>query len=225
MKKYLLLPSIFGLFFVFFTTSFSSFSQNSYEFGLPLPIETIAVLTVSPSNYGIYESPNGPQLSYEFTDKGMFIHTINIQAISRETIRESSQYSVRNEHIFGVTEDSIPCVLQDDNYYFGVRNKVQVAGEGNANQLLPNGVGSYVLNFKTDSGYIPTLLEFKTNQLWISHFDYDEEGKLFKKIKEQQVITGNSNGLTNIILLPTLKEWQKISKKELFGEIQIFNKK
>lgn len=206
MKKYLLPPSISGLFFFCFTISFSSFSQKSYEFGLPLPVEMIAVTTVLPDYHGVYESPNGPQLSYEFTDKGMFIHTINIQAISRETIRESSQYSVRNGHIFGVTEDSIPCVLEDDNYYFGVRNKVQVAGAGTANQLLPNGTGSYILNFKTDTGYTPALLEFKVNQVWISHFDYDEEGKLFKKIKEQQVIAGNTNGLTNIILLPTLKE-------------------
>lgn len=224
MKKYRFELAFFKLFFVFLISASSVFSQKSYEFGVTLPVESVSVTTTDPVYFGIYQSSKGPQLSYEVNEKGIFIHTINIQAISRETIREDSRYEVRNEHIFGVTEDSIPCVFQDDNYYFGVRNSVQLAGSESENKLIPNGTGTYILNFKSDNGYTPALVEFRNNQLNISHFDYDEEGKLFKKVKDQQTVESRESNLTTIILLPTLREWQKISKKELFGEANVFHK-
>lgn len=224
MKKNPFKPTFFTAFLTFWSIQLSLFSQKSYEFSTPLPVETAPVNTVDQSYFGIYESTKGPQLSYELNEKGIFIYTINIQAISKETLRENSKYSVRNEHIFGVVEDSIPYVFQDDNYYFGVRNAVQLTGGESTNKLVPNGLGSYVLNFKTDHGYTPALLEVKNNQLHLSYFDYNEESKLFNKIKETQTITPE-NGLTTIVLSPTLKEWQKLFKKELFGEVQVFDKK
>lgn len=224
MKKYLINLSFSSLFFIFWCSVSTVFSQISYEFGATLPIDAIAVNTTSANFFGIYEAES-PQLRYEINEKGIFIHTINIQAISKETLRENSKYEVRNEHIFGVTEDSIPYVFQDDQYYFGVRNIVQLAGADNSNKLLPNGDGSYILNFKTDYGYTPALIEFRNNQLNISYFDYDSEGKIFKKIKEKQTIEPKENNLTTIVLLPTLREWEKISEKELFGTVQVFPKK
>lgn len=224
MKKNPFKPTLFTVFLTFWSIQFASFSQKSYEFSLPVPVETTPVHSVDQRYFGTYESTKGPQLSYELNERGIFIYTINIQAISKETLRENSKYSIRNEHIFGVVEDSIPYVFQDDNYYFGVRNAVQLAGVESTNKLVPNGPESYVLNFKTDNGYTPALLELKNNQLHISYFDYNEESKLFNKIKEMQTITPQ-NGLTTIVLSPTLKEWQKLFKKELFGEVQVFDKK
>lgn len=223
MKKNPFKPTFFTAFLTFWCIQLSLFSQKSYEFSLPVPVETAPVYSVETTYFGTYISTKGPQLSYELNEKGLFIHTINIQAISKETLRENSKYSIRNEHIFGVVEDSIPYVFQDDNYYFGVRNAVQLAGVESSNKLVPNGPGSYVLNFKTDNGYTPALLELKNNQLHISYFDYNEESKLFNKIKETQTVT-SENGLTTIVLTPTLKEWQKLFKKELFGEVQVFEK-
>lgn len=219
MKKVQFVPTFLKLFFVFYIFSTPVFGQVSYEFGNSLPVEGQSINSVNPVYFGVYKSDKGPQIRYEFNEKGIFIQSINIQAISKETIREDSKYEVRNEHIFGVTEDSIPCVLQDDNYYFGVRNLIQLTGNESENKLIENGAGSYILNFKTDYGYTPALLEFKNNQLHFSYFDYDEEGKLFKKIKAQQIVETQHNV---IVLEPTLREWQKISKKELFGSVQIF---
>lgn len=224
MKKCSFNSTVVKLFFIFWFSAPSAYSQFSYEFGNPLPIEAAALITTDPVHFGHYEGDNA-QLKYEVNEQGIFIHTLNIQAISHETIRETGKYSVRNEHIFGVTEDSIPYVFQDDNYYFGVRNTLKIAGDTSENKLTPNGAGSYIINFKTDNGYTPALFEFRNNQLNISYFDYDSEGKMFRKIKEKQIIRSGENSLTTIVLLPTLREWQKISGKELFGEVQVFQKK
>ena len=165
MKKNPFKPTFFTAFLTFWCIQLSLFSQKSYEFSLPVPVETAPVYSVETTYFGTYISTKGPQLSYELNEKGLFIHTINIQAISKETLRENSKYSIRNEHIFGVVEDSIPYVFQDDNYYFGVRNAVQLAGVESSNKLVPNGPGSYVLNFKTDNGYTPALLELKNKRV------------------------------------------------------------
>lgn len=221
MKKDSIHLLVAQLFFIFCLPFSSSFSQISYEFGVPIPVEKTPVNTTEPVYFGLYETDN-PQLKYEINEKGIFIQTINIQSISKKTIRETGKYEVRNEHIFGVSEDSIPCIFQDDNYYFGVRNTVQLIGQDSDNKLIPTGNGSYILNFKTENGYTPTFIEFRNNQLNISHFDYDSESKLFRKIKDKQTI--QSNGLTTIVLHPTIREWEKISGKELFGTIQSFKK-
>lgn len=223
MKKDSIYLSVAKLFFIFCISSFHSFSQISYEFGVLIPVETIPVNATEPIYFGLYETEN-PQLKYEINETGIFIQTINIQSISKETIRETGKYEVRNEHIFGVSEDSIPCIFQNDNYYFGVRNTVQLIGNNSENKLIPTGKGSYILNFKTENGYTPTFVEFRNNQLNISHFDYDSEGKLFRKIKDKQMIQSQNNSLTTIVLRPTLREWEKIFGKELFGEIQSFEK-
>lgn len=225
MKNYLSKNLLMKLFFIFYFFSLSVIAQNSYEIGVTLPFETPPIYAVDSKFYGVYESDKGTQTAYELTDKGVFIKTINIQAITKETMRENSQYFVRNEHLFGVTEDSIPYVYEDEKYYFGVRNTVPIVGMDVENKLVPLNQWSYILNLKTENGYIPMLLEFIGNQLQISSFDYDEEGKVFKKVKEQQNIEQQNNELTIIVLFPTLKEWQKLSKKEIFGTPRNFTKK
>lgn len=213
MKKY--------LFVILIGINFLSFSQISYEFGKPIPVDGLSIQTVTPSFYGVYQNEN-PQYKYEVNEKGIFIHTINIQAISRETLRENAQYEVRNGCIFGVTEDSIPYVFQDDSYYFGVRNTVQLVGGEAENQLIEMKRGDYVLNFKTENGYTPALFSFQNNSLAIAYFDYEDETKEFKKVKETSTIEAN---LKTVVLYPTLKEWEKItSKVDLFGESDQFQK-
>jgi hypothetical protein len=223
MKKDSINLSIAKLFFIFCLSFLHSFSQISYEFGVLIPIEKTPVNTTESNYFGVYETDN-PQLKYEINEKGIFVQTINIQSISKETIRETGKYEVRNEHIFGVSEDSIPCIFQDDSYYFGVRNDVQLIGNNSENKLIPLSSGSYILNFKTENGYTPTLIELSNNQLNISHFDYESESKIFKKIKDKQTIQSKAHGLTTIVLRPTLREWEKILVKELFGEVQNFKR-
>src|SRR5690606_18174277 len=97
---------------------------------------------------GLYKNANS-LLSYEINEEGIFIVSVNINSISRQTIRESSNYTIRNNHIFGVlgNEDSIRCILEGENYYFGVKNRVQIIGGSAKNKLIEIGTGQYVLNY------------------------------------------------------------------------------
>ncbi|MCO5260924.1 MAG: hypothetical protein M9916_12340 [Crocinitomicaceae bacterium] len=225
MKIYSFSLLFLTLFFSTFVDGSQLFAQNSYEFGITLPVESEATSTVNAVYYGTYESEKGPEYNYEINENGLFLKTINIQAITQETIRETGKYSVRNGYIFGITEDSIPCLFEDDKYYFGVRNTIQLTGNSSVNVLTQLSVNSYILNYKSDNGYVPALFEFIGNQLKITDFDYDIEGKIFKKIKEQQLVESATNGLKTYILRPTVKEWSKISKKDIFVTSHIFEKK
>lgn len=224
MKKYRINSKKNFLILAFFALNTLLFAQKSFEFVKALPIEGVAIKSINPLYFGTYESSKGSHLNYEFNEKGITINTVNIQAISRETLRESATYFVRNEHLFGVTEDSIPYVFQDDNYYFGVRNSIQIIGDSAENILHEFGKGRYILNYRSANGYTPTLIEFKQGELFISDFDYDSEGKLFKKIKEQLIIELPENEGRDILLNPTEKEWLKISLKELFPSSQLYKK-
>ena len=224
MKKILINSIKFLFFLAFFASSNQLIAQKSFEFAAPLPIEGVKSNTVNPLFFGTYESKGGARLNYEFNENGVFVNTINIQALSKETLRESSTYFIRNEHVFGVTEDSIPYVYQDGNYYFGVRNSIQVIGESSENILHELGKSTYILNYKSTNGYTPTRIEFKQGELFIADFDYDNEGKIFSKIKEQLSVDLPGSQLSYILLKPTLKEWQKISLKGLFPASQTYKK-
>ncbi|HNR85425.1 MAG TPA: hypothetical protein PKN22_05070 [Taishania sp.] len=224
MKKYPFVATLFQLFFCLFVFFPATLAQKSFEFANILPVEAQPITSVAPQFFGNYESDKGKEFTYEFNDKGIFLKTINIQAISQKTIRETGKYKVQNGYLFGVNEDSIPCFFEDSNYYFGVRNSIQLVGADIANQLCLNSPTSYILNSKSEHGFVPMLLEFKNNQLIISSFDYDAEGTIFKKIKDQQQLVLENNPLSIYLLQPTLKEWQKTAKKEIFRNPRVFIK-
>ncbi|HLU88031.1 MAG TPA: hypothetical protein VKZ44_09775 [Taishania sp.] len=220
MKKYSLL-----LFFFLIVCTSLLFSQNSYEFDQPVPPESEVVQTVSNNHFGFYVHEGNSNLKYEFNSEGIFIHTLNIQMISRETIRESSQYSVVDNELYGVTSKPIPCILEGENYYFGFPTVVQVSGTDVSNRLIKLDENTYFLNFKTEYGYVPSKLTFVgNNQLFISELQYDNELNEFKQIKEQQKIEPLQDGLTTTILIPTKKEWEKLNKKNLFGSSQLLKR-
>lgn len=223
MKKYPFILPLVNLIFIFCFT-FQLDAQNSYEFSALLPVDGVEINSIDNLFYGEYKSDNG-QLSYEFNSDGIFIHTINIQVLTQETIRENSQYYVRNEHVFGVSDDSIPYVFQDDKYFFGIKSTIQLVGMNSVNKLLKLNSNSFIVNYKTDYGFTPSLFEFRNNQLNISHFDYDFEGDVFKKIKDKEMVDSkDSTTMKTILLKPTQKEWQKLMSKELFGESNVFQK-
>src|SRR5690606_3021975 len=125
-----------------------------------------------------------------------------------------SQYTVRNNHIFGVTEDSIPCVLEGENYYFGIRNRQQIAGAGSANKLVQLSTGMYVLNYEENGKFVPAYLTFSANGLSIQQFDYDSDTKAFRKIKERN---SQVKAIEFVTLYPTAEEWQKLRQEDFLS--------
>lgn len=209
MKIVSLVVAVFSVFFVV--------AQNSYYFAEPLPSASNKVANVSSRYFGTYTVNDGT-ISYQFDEKGLTLISITVAGISRETVRESSQYNVRNGFIFGVEKgDSVPCVLSGEKYYFGVRNHDVFVGEGSQNILAKsNEASTYVLNIYEDGKYVPQMLEFKGDQLMISHFDYEgEDAEEFAYIEDQESVS--SGGLNLIVLKPQEGDFNQI-KSHAFVE-------
>jgi hypothetical protein len=190
-------------FFCFFSLSGQI---NSFEFKYVLPPGGDIVNHVDQKYYGRYAA-NDDWLRYRIDATGIYIETITHLNISRETIRETSTYDVRNGYIFGVIEgDSLRCILQDGKYYFGVINETQIAGSGSQNQLTRSRSGEYILNFFENQTFTPSRLKFAADQVEIAHFDYEDGTTVFDQIHQRE-ITG-----TKIVLHPTLQDWQAMEQ-------------
>jgi hypothetical protein len=204
--------------------SLFSFSQNSYYFSEPLPLNGGEVKTVENKWYGEYSSLDQPS-HYIINEDGIAIVATNISSITRETIRESSTYSVRNGFIHGVIKnDSIPCILKDELYYFGVQNKEIIIGSSTKNILFKVDLnGNYIINMFNNDNYIPAKVSFKNGTFSIAYFDYDFNTKKFNFINEKKSISQDDTSL--VILSPNEKEVKRLFKRSVFGDQKIFKRK
>ena len=215
MKIVSLVVAVFAIFFVG--------AQNSYYFAEPLPSASNKVGNVSSRHFGAY-SVNDGTITYQFDENGLALISTTVAGISRETVRESSKYNVRNGYIFGVEiGDSVPCVLSGEKYYFGVRNHDVFVGEGSKHILTKTRSSSvYVLNLFDDGKYVPQILEFNGDQLKISHFDYEgEEADEFSFIESQEAVV--SGGLNLIVLKPNEDDFNQI-RSQAFAESMFLQK-
>ena len=211
------------LFLLSFSTIFQSFGQISFDFSEPLPIDEKSITSVSSSDFGTYISENN-ETKYIFDSQGIWIETIIFSSISKETIRESSTYVVRNGYIFGVAlNDSLPCVLENERYYFGLKNKEQVVGGNSLNVLKKFNSSSYLLNFKENSGFTPSLLTFNGKNLTIQHFDYETGTNQFSTIIIQS--SKKIEGMNYITLSPSKQEWKELDQVKLFGSKYFYIRK
>ena len=211
------------LFLLSFSTIFQSFGQISFDFSEPLPIDEKSITSVSSSDFGTYISENN-ETKYIFDSQGIWIETIIFSSISKETIRESSTYVVRNGYIFGVAlNDSLPCVLENERYHFGLKNKEQVVGGNSLNVLKKFNSSSYLLNFKENSGFTPSLLTFNGKNLTIQHFDYETGTNQFSTIIIQS--SKKIEGMNYITLSPSKQEWKELDQVKLFGSKYFYIRK
>ncbi|MFT5860811.1 MAG: hypothetical protein ACI865_002926 [Flavobacteriaceae bacterium] len=203
--------------FATITTLFISgmiFSQNSYYFKDPVPSMERKVDRVDTKYYGKYQDSKTLAI-YEFTADGVYIISINMTSIPKKVVRESSSYSVRDGLIHGVVAgDSIPCALTKGVYYFGVRNREAVVYDGSMTKLTKVSEGQYILNFYENGGFIPVKLNFRSSEVTLSDFDYDQDQTPFAFIEEQ---TSTSGELQNQILLaPSEEEFARINTSTHF---------
>jgi len=203
--------------------SFSSISQKSYYFSDPLPSVESKVTHVDSKWFGTYKSSTGI-ISYKVDEAGIAIISTAISSISKESVRESTKYDVRNGYIFGVHDvDSIPCVYEDDRYYFGIRNHDVFVGEGSENVLAKTSSNtSYILNQSANGNYIPMLLEFKGGKLKISYFEYDDETSDFSFVETQKSIKTQYQEL--IVLSPSETEFNKLKADGVFDLPRVFKR-
>jgi hypothetical protein len=215
MKIYCLIASVI--------LSFSTFSQKSYYFSDPLPSATSKIASVDKKFYGTYKSKTGT-ISYQFDENGVSIISTSISSISRESIRESSVYDVRGKYIFGVLkDDSIRCVLDDEYYYFGVRNVDIFIGNGSQNILTKSGTSNvYFLNLFENGNYVPIQLEFKGGKVTMNYFEYDLESTKFDFVAEQKTIDTQYQKL--VVLSPTEEEFETLRTLSVFDLPRVFKR-
>lgn len=196
------------------------YSQISYEFMQPLPPESQRINSLDKSLHGIYKSDSSA-IVFEINAAGIFTRNLVIHSISRETVRETSKYQVKGDYIFGIAEgDSLPCVLDGENYYFGVTRRDTLISSSSKNELRKLSANEYILNFFENGAYTPCLLKLESGKMSIKYFDYASDSNPFSGIKSKQSKTEEQG--TYIYLLPTLKEWKKIDNKLIFGQAKEF---
>ena len=213
---------IFGLvaslFFVF-----NTIGQKSYYFSEPLSPISVELNQVPSNLHGTYSSTKSLR-SFEVSEEGIFLISTTISSMDRETIRESSEYDVRNGFIFGIVKgDSLPCVLDNERYYFGLRNKDVLIGIGSKNVLSKLSSKSYIINVFENEVYIPIQITFDKKTLNISYFDYESDTKVFDFITEQKSVDSEDQKL--VILSPNTEEIKElIAIPEVFVEPSAYKK-
>jgi len=207
-----------------FLVSFITISQKSYYFSNPLPLEEIKLTKVAAKYYGTYSSIEQPS-HYEVDENGIALVSTNISSVSREMVRESSKYTIRNGFIHGVLKnDSLPSVLKGEYYFFGVQNREIIVGKGSPNVLKEIDTnGNYLVNVYENGSYVPLKISFDAGKFSIAYFDYDFETKLFKFIDDQESIQESEYEL--VILSPSEKEVKRLLRVGMFGEEREFEKK
>ena len=201
---------------------FQSFCQVSYDFSEALPIDENPILSVSSSDFGTYSSEN-KETKYIFDAQGIWIETTIFNSISKDTIRESSKYTVRNGYIFGIVlNDSLPCILDENRYHFGMKVREQVAGGNSKNVLKKLKGSSYLINYKENDGYTPSLFTLSGKTLSIQYFDYETGTTVFDVIAQRS--SKKVQGMNYISLTPTKKEWKGIDVTKLFGDKVLYFK-
>lgn len=207
---------------VFVLSTFFSIGQKSYYFSDPLPLKGKNDYEISKQYFGTYSSGNAAR-SYIVGPNGIVIVSTSISSINRATIRESSKYSVRDGYIFGVAEgDSLPCYLEGEYYYFGVRNRTLLVGPGTQNDLVKLSNGKYILNFAENGLYIPSVIEFSGNKMIVKEFDYELETTVFNDIVAKKEIPTDFGAM--VILSPTKKEFDQLMVKNPFTSGKSFDK-
>lgn len=206
--------------FILFVTY--SFAQNSYEFKSAVPPEAQTVQTIDAQFFGEYLNEK-TGTKYIVNKEGLSMETVIVSFITKEQVRESSKFDVRNGYLFGVVEnDSVPCVFEEDKYFFGVKQKITFNDSKNKAIIKKVSDQTYILNFTETSGYSPSMIQFKNNTLSISHFTYPSETTVFDAISKSEKTKGQDYNL--VLLNPNLKEWNNLDKSVIFDAEIVFTK-
>src|SRR4051812_31793840 len=137
--------------------SFFGSAQKTIQFADPLPPNYKLVPQVDKANFGTYKSPVSGTV-YLFDETGISIVSVITAYITREQLRESSTILQRNGYLFGIVQgDSIPCVAEGERFYYGIRTRQVLVGEGGQHRLTRLDSKTYIVNFLEGNFFEPSL--------------------------------------------------------------------
>ncbi len=202
--------------------SAAGYGQDSYEFVNAMPPSEKPLKSIESDYYGLYTADSNASF-YEFNPDGIFINSVIYSSISKKDVRESSKYKVRNGHIFGVVKnDSLPCFLENDKYYFGIKQRKNLLDPSLGNVLKKQTNSCYYLNYKEGNYFVPCMLKFKGETVSISFLDYDSNSYLFRNVIDRKEVLQNNQKTVELNLADY--EWTNMDKEELYPKALIFRK-
>lgn len=201
--------------------TFFSFSQKTIQFADPQPSGLPFQTSVEKNHFGVYKS-NETNTKYVVDDNGISIVSLVISYVTRAQVRESSTLQVRGNYLFGIKgNDSLPCVIDGEKYYYGIESRLVVIGDGSLNRLVKVAPNKYIINFHEGMYFEPSLLTFVNGELIIVHADLAYKS-VFDGILQVNTIT--RYGSEVVVLAPTSNQWPLIQKYAFEGEKLIYIK-
>lgn len=187
------------LFFGFiFTNGFSLFSQSDTTvlFQEAHPQSSKEISKIKSSNYGRYKDTTN-YAWLEVNEIGIFKTTTVFMEIPKKEVDKNDKYKVLDGWIYGIKKDSLPAVLEGENYVFGMPVKTEVLSYNGKYSLRKIDANTVILNSQreTDSTWSIAQIYFEGNTVEYYSFDlYDFAQKNdtlqseFTKINDDLVI-------------------------------------
>ena len=166
---------------------------------------------------GQYKDTVNSGATWIFNDEGIYTAEVIPLRIPKKSVRESSKYTVKEGYIFGVREnDSLPYIMQGDDYLVGIENKRLQAdwkNKDSENEIYSNKHTLY-LHFKEGDYYSLVKIVKDYQSLVFYEFNYEkclDHLKKLKKTEEEKI--GNN---PTLIINPKSKEWQEFNLEQYF---------
>lgn len=195
--------------------TFFSFSQKTIQFADPQPSGLPFQTSVEKNHFGVYKS-NETNTKYVVDDNGISIVSLVISYVTRAQVRESSTLQVRGNYLFGIKgNDSLPCVIDGEKYYYGIESRLVVIGDGSLNRLVKVAPNKYIINFHEGMYFEPSLLEFDQQGMSIIHGELTYQQAFSTAI---QVNTITRYGSEVLVLAPNQQQWNGFEKALFSGE-------
>ncbi|UKN00958.1 hypothetical protein K6119_14580 [Paracrocinitomix mangrovi] len=177
-----------------------------------------SVQSIPTQFYGKYELSDIPKHEVrraageylKIDESGIYIEKNRLISISRDEVRENSKYRVNKGWLHGVVEnDSVPCALDGDNYFFLVPAKTFLFDKiVSSNKLIMVNKETYAMFSVEDNGYFSVVvIKMKAGGLSLNDISFTlKDEKSIEKIEKRKEQT--DKGLKTFILTPSKEEWE-----------------
>lgn len=145
-------------------------------------------------------------------EAGIYIEKNRLLNISREEVRENSQYLVRDGWLFGVLEDdSLQVALSEELYYFlmPVKTYLFEVGSKNSKCYQSKKMGEYLVVSREEGQYVTTVFQFNGGSVDLKELNYDCSAFDLRKATTSKTIS-TEEGFTVYIIDPNEAEWSQI---------------
>lgn len=199
---------------------FSFFFKKDALYGLS------SVNNVNPILFGKYELTNTSEHElrraageYLMADaSGIYIEKNRLLSMDREEIRENSKYRVSGGWLHGVVEnDSVPCALDGEKYFFLVPAKTYLFDNSTpSNRLIQITQSKYALFSIADNGHFSVVVaNFLPGacQMMDIVFSMKDPNNIEKIEKKEEELTTDED-IKTYLLTPSKEEWNSFIFKK-----------